>query len=144
MQLHGEHCLDEPFMTKCAQAWQGCKISIKQDITVQSPDDMVGVWQSMADWDQITPSTCRSFADSIAHVVCLQLYLSDILHARRTIIQTSVTKVQAFSELAKLSISCWFRNFIAHRCLWHMSIQYRHAISSIMFNPDWAGSSTPH
>ena len=102
MHMHREHCPDEPVLVNCAQVSQRCKSSMKQDITVQSPDVMVSVWQSLAVSDLITPSICCSSAKSMAHEV--------YGHVFNFVLSISCTQdILQLYHMCDLT-RCWFRS----------------------------------
>ena len=135
MQMHREHCPDEPALVKCAHVSAGFKSSIKQDITVQSPDVMVSVWQSLAVSDLITYFICCSSAESIKH----EVYRHDFSSILSIFCMQDILQFCHICDLLRFCFGwsckafCFLltpANAIAHPCLFD-----RHAISSIMFSP---------
>ena len=137
MQMHREHCLDEPVLVNCAQVSEGCKSSFKQDITVQSPDVMVSVWQSLAVSDLFTPSICCSSARAW-HMRCMDMssVSSSQFPARKTYYSSIIcaTYQDAVPEVFDQSCKAFYflltpANAIAHPCLFE-TCNFKHCVQS--------------
>ena len=144
MQMHREHCPDEPVLVNCAQVSEGCKSSVKQTITVESPDVMVSVWHSLAVSDLITPSICCSSAKSMAHEVYTCIWgVYMYRHVFSFILSISCTQdipqlyhmcdsrccFEVYDRICKALFLLTPANAIAHSCLFE-ACNFKHCVQS--------------